>query len=100
LWLPRTSLRACTHPMAGIRSNDVDAWTFLWLMLFLKLPLIALFLLVRWAVRQTPETAPGSDGGIGPRLTTGARKGQCNPSHNAKELSQYGAIIGTGTVKF
>jgi hypothetical protein len=41
-----------------------------------------------------------SFGGIGPRLTTGAHKGQCNPSHNAKELSQYGAIIGTGTVKF
>ena len=41
-----------------------------------------------------------SFGGIGPRLTTGARKGQCNPSQNAKSLSQYGAIIGTGTVKF
>jgi hypothetical protein len=35
-------------------------------------------------------------GGIGPRLATGA----CNPSHNAKPLSQYGAIIGTGVVKF
>jgi hypothetical protein len=39
-------------------------------------------------------------GGIGPRLTSGAHKGQCNPSQNAKQLSQYGAIIGTGTVKF
>jgi len=38
-------------------------------MLFLKIPLIALFLLVRWAVKQTPEPAPGSDGGIGPSLT-------------------------------
>jgi len=46
----------------------VDAWTFLWLMLFLKIPIVALFLIVRWAVRQTPETAePGQDGGIGPR---------------------------------
>jgi len=35
----------------------VDAWTFLWLMLFLKIPIVALFLIVRWAVRQTPETA-------------------------------------------
>ena len=35
-------------------------------MLFLKIPLVALFLLVRWAIKQTPETAPGSDGGIGP----------------------------------
>ena len=40
-------------------------------MLFLKIPLVALFLIVRWAVRQTPETAPGSgsDGGIGPLLS-------------------------------
>jgi len=38
--------------------------------------------------------------GIGPRLATGAHKGDCNPSHDAKPLSQYGAIIGTGTVKF
>jgi hypothetical protein len=38
-------------------------------MLFLKIPLIALFLLVRWAVKQTPEPAQGSDGGIGPPLT-------------------------------
>lgn len=35
-------------------------------------------------------------GGIGPRLASGA----CNPSQNAKPLSQYGAIIGTGVVKF
>jgi hypothetical protein len=44
----------------------VDAWTFLWLMLFLKIPIVALFLIVRWAVRQTPEEATGGDGGIGP----------------------------------
>jgi hypothetical protein len=45
----------------------VDAWTFIWLMVFLKIPIVALFLLVRWAVGQSPETAPGEDGGIGPR---------------------------------
>jgi hypothetical protein len=45
----------------------VEAWTFIWLMVFLKIPIVALFLIVRWAVRQTPETAPGQDGGIGPR---------------------------------
>jgi hypothetical protein len=45
----------------------VDAWTFIWLMVFLKIPVVALFLLVRWAVRQTPESPPGEDGGIGPR---------------------------------
>ncbi|HEX9481370.1 MAG TPA: hypothetical protein VF927_04650 [Solirubrobacteraceae bacterium] len=42
-------------------------WTFLWLMVFLKIPIVALFLIVRWAVKQTPETEAGADGGIGPR---------------------------------
>jgi len=45
----------------------VDVWTFLWLMVFLKIPVVALFLIVRWAVREVPEAAPGEDGGIGPR---------------------------------
>jgi hypothetical protein len=44
----------------------VDVWTFIWLMLCLKIPIVALFLLVRWAVRQTPVTETGGDGGIGP----------------------------------
>jgi hypothetical protein len=48
----------------------VDAWTFIWLMLGLKIPLIALFLLVRWAVAQPPQPATdGGDGGIGPALS-------------------------------
>jgi hypothetical protein len=45
----------------------MDVWTFVWLMVFLKIPIVALFLIVRWAVRQTPEEATGQDGGIGPR---------------------------------
>jgi hypothetical protein len=45
----------------------VDTWTFIWLMFFLKIPIVALFLIVRWAVRQTPEGHSGEDGGIGPR---------------------------------
>jgi hypothetical protein len=44
----------------------VDVWTFVWLMFFLKIPIVALFLIVRWAVNQTPEAEPGQDGGIGP----------------------------------
>jgi hypothetical protein len=36
-------------------------------MVFLKIPIVALFLLVRWAVAQPPESAQGEDGGIGPR---------------------------------
>jgi hypothetical protein len=42
----------------------VDAWTFIWLMVILKIPIVALFLLVRWAIRQEPETATDEDGGI------------------------------------
>jgi hypothetical protein len=43
----------------------VDAWTFIWLMFILKIPIVGLFLIVRWAVRQGPETATEEDGGIG-----------------------------------
>ena len=45
----------------------MDVWTFIWLMVFLKIPIVALFLIVRWAVRQTPEALGDEDGGIGPR---------------------------------
>jgi hypothetical protein len=34
-------------------------------MVILKIPIVALFLLVRWAIRQTPEGASEEDGGIG-----------------------------------
>jgi len=38
-------------------------------MVILKVPIWALYLIVRWAIRQTPETelGQGQDGGIGPR---------------------------------
>ncbi len=60
-------------------------WTFIWLMVILKIPIVALFLIVRWAVRQTPETAArATDGGIGPlprprTLTTRARDRRGRP---------------------
>ena len=44
----------------------MTTWTFIWLMFLLKIPIVALFLIVRWAIRQTPETATGEDGGVGP----------------------------------
>ena len=37
---------------------------------------------------------------IGPRLTSGAHKGQCNPSNSAKPLAQYQSITGSGRVSF
>jgi hypothetical protein len=41
-------------------------WTFVYLMVFLKLPIIALLTIVYWAIKQTPESAgqDGTDGGI------------------------------------
>ncbi len=41
-------------------------WGFLWLMLALKIPLIALICIVWWAIKQEPEQAPSSDedGGV------------------------------------
>jgi hypothetical protein len=38
--------------------------------------------------------------GDGPRFATGAKKGQCNTSNNAKSVAQRGWISGKGTVKF
>jgi len=52
----------------------------MWLMVFLKIPIVALFLIVRWAVGQTPEGASGQDGGIGPRA------GPLHPHHPRARL--------------
>jgi hypothetical protein len=38
--------------------------------------------------------------GVGPRYTSGTKKGQCNTSNNAKPLASSGTISGRGTVKF
>ncbi len=58
----------------------VNTWTFIWLVVVLKIPIVALFLLVRWAVGQTPEEAPGQDGGVGPR------QGPLHPHHPRARL--------------
>jgi hypothetical protein len=42
-------------------------WGFIWIMLALKIPLIALILIVWWAIRQKPEEEPPAsddDGGL------------------------------------
>ena len=41
-------------------------WGLIWLMLALKIPIVALAMIVRWAVKSQPETDTGGDGGIGP----------------------------------
>jgi hypothetical protein len=48
----------------GYTIDPVTTWTFIWLMVLLKIPIVALFLLVRWAVRE-PEVEAGEDGGTG-----------------------------------
>ena len=42
-------------------------WGFLWIMLALKIPLIALIVIVWWAIRAKPEEPPSSDGDGGIR---------------------------------
>jgi len=48
-------------------------WGFFWLMVVLKIPIIALLYIVWWAVRQAPEPVDPGDGwwrhGGGPRIT-------------------------------
>ncbi|HWX86651.1 MAG TPA: hypothetical protein VNX67_00590 [Solirubrobacteraceae bacterium] len=58
----------------------MDVWTFIWLMAILKIPIVALFLIVRWAVREAPEDVTGQDGGIGPR------PGPLHPRHPRARL--------------
>ncbi len=38
--------------------------TFIFLMVALKIPIVGLFLIVRWAIKQTPEPAGDGDGGV------------------------------------
>ena len=43
----------------------MEVWGFIWLMLVLKIPVIALLWLVWWAVRQEPEPIADSEDGEG-----------------------------------
>jgi hypothetical protein len=38
--------------------------------------------------------------GIGPRYTSGPRKGQCNASNNAQPIAFFASVVGSGTVAF
>ena len=52
----------------------MELWGFLWIMVLLKIPLVALLWIVWWAVHATPDPeaeAGSDDGGIhGPREPT------------------------------
>jgi hypothetical protein len=49
----------------------VEQWGFIWLMFALKIPIVALLLIVWWAIRADPGTEQDGgdqgDGGIGDR---------------------------------
>jgi len=80
----------------------MSVWLFLWLMFALKLPIVGLYLIVRWAVRQTPDPLPGADGGTGPParprhprppLPRASRRGPhgerpCGPPARVRRLAQ------------
>jgi len=51
----------------------VDAWTFIWLMVALKIPIAGLLAIVWWAVRQQPESSTGHDDDGGSKLRPGPR---------------------------
>jgi hypothetical protein len=58
----------------------VTTWTFIWLMVLLKIPIVGLFLIVRWAVGQTPDDAAAEEGGIGKPI------GPRDPRHPRRRL--------------
>jgi hypothetical protein len=43
-------------------------WTFFWLMVVLKIPIVGLFCIVHWAIKQsdTDELPSNGDGGVRP----------------------------------
>ncbi len=45
----------------------MNGWTFVYLMVVLKIPIVALLWLVWWAVHQTPDPEPGTGGDGGSR---------------------------------
>jgi hypothetical protein len=60
-------------------------WTFVYLMLILKIPIVALLGIVWWAIRSTPETAEperADDGG-------GSKTRHRHPRHPRKPLPRH-----------
>jgi hypothetical protein len=60
-------------------------WTFLYLLVFLKIPILFLLWLVWWAIHQSPESSEGSDGGDG-----GSRRPSPHPHSPLPRLPRRG----------
>src|SRR3954462_4167331 len=54
-------------PPGWVACRRTVSWTFVYLMIGLKLPIAALLYLVWWAIHQTPETADPGTGNDGTR---------------------------------
>ena len=52
-------------PAGGVALIRVEVWGFIWLMIVLKIPIVALLYLVWWAVHQVPEPVSESEDGEG-----------------------------------
>ena len=59
-------------------------WTFVYLMLILKIPIVALLLIVRWAIRAPPEESEPVRTGS---LSSGVAK--TRPRHPRKPLPRH-----------
>lgn len=61
----------------GYHRPRVTAWTFIFMMVVLKIPVAALLWIVWWAIHATPDPEPAEDGGDGgtrrPREPRGPR---------------------------
>src|SRR5689334_9548661 len=57
----RGTVGGCRPPGGGVPCRKVS-WTFVYLMVALKIPIAALLYLVWWAIHQTPETTENGSG--------------------------------------
>jgi len=57
-------------------------WTFVYLMLILKIPIVALLLIVRWAIRATPEESE-------PERADDSGGSKTRPRHPRKPLPRH-----------
>lgn len=64
-------------------------WTFIWLMVVLKLPVLALLGIVWWAVHATPEPEAGDDDDGGTKLPNEPHPGR-GPGRGPRPRGPHG----------
>jgi hypothetical protein len=68
----------------------VNGWTFFYLMVVLKIPIVALLWIVWWAIRQTPDPEPGGTGGDGGSPVRAAGRHPRGPLPRAPRRGPHG----------